>query len=148
MYALRIPIRFALVLLGVPSIDICSGLLTIGPPEFPGKVCASTRNIGVPFFNKNASVTLEIHPSLQMGTLIGSTKSIGNPKAYTRLPSLTPVFCICSSVRAWSARSNAPQIDLSLISVCGRICSAIISVLSCGCAENIGTLMLSYRLIR
>ena len=95
MYALKIPIRFALVLLGVPSIDICSGLLTIGPPEFPGKVCASTRNIGAPFFFFYASITLEINTSLKMGTLIVSTKFIFNHNAYTRLPSLTPVFCIC-----------------------------------------------------
>ena len=52
MYELKIPIKLALVLCNVPSIEMYSGRLIIGPPEFPGKVCASTKNTGFPFFNK------------------------------------------------------------------------------------------------
>lgn len=73
------PIRFDELLDGVPIIDNGSGRLMIGPPEFPGKVCASIRKIGVFCANKNASLILETHPNLQMGDLISYTRFIGNP---------------------------------------------------------------------
>ena len=111
-----------------------SGLLIIGPPEFPWKTCASTKKYFVFSGCTNASVNLDIHPILHIGALKSLTKFIGNPSAYTNHPSSIPCIFIVYTSNDSVSMFIAPQIELSLIKHCGFNCIAIISTSASGCS--------------